>query len=104
MKLDKSLGVVLVCRDYKEYHTDTTVRFVVKMTPEKLAHAQGQGLHKVFKLQGSITTGCMVSGGLLGIPINQEQPGRELVVHFEKKKKHPVCWKSFALMKFSQSF
>lgn len=26
--------------DYKEYHTDTTVRFVVTMTPEKLREAQ----------------------------------------------------------------
>ncbi|GAB5576893.1 DNA topoisomerase 2-beta isoform X1 [Prionailurus iriomotensis] len=33
--------------DYKEYHTDTTVKFVVKMTEEKLAQAEAAGLHKV---------------------------------------------------------
>ncbi|CAF0772126.1 unnamed protein product [Didymodactylos carnosus] len=33
--------------DYKEYHTDTTVRFVVKMTPQALADYIQQGLHKV---------------------------------------------------------
>lgn len=25
--------------DYREYHTDTTVKFVIKMTEEKLAEA-----------------------------------------------------------------
>ncbi|XP_072178240.1 DNA topoisomerase 2-alpha-like [Diadema setosum] len=37
--------------DYKEYHTDTTVKFVVKMSEEKLLKAEETGLHKVFKLQ-----------------------------------------------------
>ena len=41
--------------DYKEYNTDTTIRFVVKMTPEKLASAEAQGLHKIFKLQSSLS-------------------------------------------------
>lgn len=45
-----------VCdRDYKEYHTDTTVKFVVKMTPEKLAQAEQTGLHKIFKLQTNLS-------------------------------------------------
>lgn len=47
--------------DYKEYHTDTTVKFVVKMTEEKLAQAEAAGLHKVFKLQTSLTCNSMVS-------------------------------------------
>ncbi|CAG5908755.1 unnamed protein product [Menidia menidia] len=46
--------------DYKEYHTDTTVRFVVKMTPEKLREAEAAGLHKVFKLQSPLTCNSMV--------------------------------------------
>ena len=46
--------------DYKEYHTDTTVRFVVKMTEEKLLEAEAAGLHKVFKLQNSLTCHSMV--------------------------------------------
>ena len=33
-------------RDYKEYHTDTTVRFIVKMTAENLRKAEDEGLHK----------------------------------------------------------
>ncbi|KAK7507966.1 hypothetical protein BaRGS_00000931 [Batillaria attramentaria] len=47
-------------QDYKEYHTDTTVKFVVKMSPEKLAQAEETGLHKVFKLQTTISTASMV--------------------------------------------
>ncbi|KAM4524311.1 DNA topoisomerase 2-alpha isoform 2-T2 [Odontesthes bonariensis] len=46
--------------DYKEYHTDATVRFLVKMTPEKLREAEAAGLHKVFKLQSPLTCNSMV--------------------------------------------
>ncbi|XP_036052357.1 DNA topoisomerase 2-alpha [Onychomys torridus] len=46
--------------DYREYHTDTTVKFVIKMTEEKLAEAERVGLHKVFKLQTSLTCNSMV--------------------------------------------
>ncbi|RXM34757.1 DNA topoisomerase 2-alpha [Acipenser ruthenus] len=46
--------------DYREYHTDTTVRFVVKMAEEKLAEAEAAGLHKVFKLQTPLTCNSMV--------------------------------------------
>lgn len=46
--------------DYKEYHTDTTVKFVVKMTAEKLREVEAAGLHKVFKLQSSLTCNSMV--------------------------------------------
>ncbi|XP_042253540.1 DNA topoisomerase 2-alpha [Thunnus maccoyii] len=46
--------------DYKEYHTDSTVRFVVKMTEEKLREAEAAGLHKVFKLQNPFTCNSMV--------------------------------------------
>ncbi|XP_021068384.1 DNA topoisomerase 2-alpha [Mus pahari] len=46
--------------DYREYHTDTTVKFVIKMTEGKLAEAERVGLHKVFKLQTSLTCNSMV--------------------------------------------
>ncbi len=46
--------------DFKEYHTDTTVRFVIKMTAEKLQEAEAAGLHKVFKLQSPLTCNSMV--------------------------------------------
>lgn len=46
--------------DYKEYHTDSTVKFVVRMSEEKLSQAESVGLHKVFKLQSSLTCNSMV--------------------------------------------
>lgn len=46
--------------DYKEYHTDVTVKFVISMTPENLARAEEQGIHKVFKLQTTFSTTSMV--------------------------------------------
>ncbi|KAF5401692.1 DNA topoisomerase II alpha [Paragonimus heterotremus] len=52
--------------DYKEYHTDTTVRFVIKMTPEKLRDAENVGLHKFFKLSTQLTTNSMVVFDHLG--------------------------------------
>lgn len=46
--------------DYKEYHTDKTVKFIVRMQPEQLRRAEMEGLHKYFKLQSCITTTSMV--------------------------------------------
>ena len=48
-------------RGYDEHNTDSTVRFIVKMTTENLAQAERVGLHKMFKLQTVISTGSMVS-------------------------------------------
>ncbi|CAH1789869.1 unnamed protein product [Owenia fusiformis] len=52
--------VPAVIQDYKEYHTDTTVKFIVKMAADKLAQAEHQGLHKFFKLTTTISTNSMV--------------------------------------------
>ncbi|ESP01683.1 hypothetical protein LOTGIDRAFT_146901, partial [Lottia gigantea] len=52
--------IAAMITDYKEYHTESTVRFVIKMSPEKLAQAEAQGLHKVFKIQSNISTQSMV--------------------------------------------
>ncbi|XP_053728166.1 DNA topoisomerase 2-alpha isoform X2 [Synchiropus splendidus] len=46
--------------DYKEYHTDATVRFVITMTEDRLKEAESTGLHKVFKLQTPLTCNSMV--------------------------------------------
>ena len=46
--------------DYREYHTDTTVRFVVKMTPEQFKVASSAGFHKFFKLQKPLSLNSMV--------------------------------------------
>ncbi|GFO18402.1 DNA topoisomerase 2 [Plakobranchus ocellatus] len=49
-----------IITDYKEYNTDTTVKFVVKMAADKLAHYEHEGLHKLFKLSTTISTNTMV--------------------------------------------
>lgn len=43
--------------DYKEHHTDVSVRFVVKLTPEKMQEALATGLHAKFKLFTKISIG-----------------------------------------------
>lgn len=50
-----------IISDYKEYHTDTTVRFVISFSPgefQRLDSEEG-GFHRVFKLSSSISTSCM---------------------------------------------
>jgi len=66
--------------DYKEYHTDTTVRFVVSMSEANLAKAEAEGLHRHFKLQSSYTTTSMVlydSNGCLKMYATVEEILRE---------------------------
>lgn len=46
--------------DYKEYHTDTTVKFVVSMKEDQLNKYSNEGLHKTFKLQNPINLTSMV--------------------------------------------
>ena len=53
--------IIVLYSDYKEYHTDTTVKFVVTLTEDKLREAQEIGIHKKFKLESSINTSNMVS-------------------------------------------
>lgn len=59
--LHGSEKVKSVISDYKEYHTDTTVRFVVSFAPgefDKLNREDG-GFHRVFKLTSSISISTM---------------------------------------------
>jgi DNA topoisomerase-2 len=46
--------------DCMEYHTDTTVRFVLNLTKETAAECEKVGYHKKFKLEGSVTTSNLV--------------------------------------------
>ncbi|KAM6451890.1 DNA topoisomerase 2-alpha isoform 1-T2 [Liasis olivaceus] len=46
--------------DYKEYHTDTTVKFIITMSEQKLVEAEAAGIHKVFKLQTPLSCNNMV--------------------------------------------
>lgn len=47
-------------RDYKEYHTDTTVRFVLHLTDEQMRAAESEGIEKRFKLTTLINLNNLV--------------------------------------------
>ncbi|XP_013863574.1 DNA topoisomerase 2-alpha [Austrofundulus limnaeus] len=81
--------------DYKDYHTDTTVRFVVKMTPEKLREAEAAGLHKVFKLQTSLTCNSMVLFDHVGSLKKYESVQDILRDFFELRMKYYVLRKDW---------
>ena len=59
--LNGSDKVQPVIQDYKEYHTDKTVKFIVQMAADKLRTAEvSKGLHQFFKVQSTISTSSMV--------------------------------------------
>ncbi|XP_068162195.1 DNA topoisomerase 2-alpha isoform X2 [Antennarius striatus] len=81
--------------DFKEYHTDTTVRFVVKMTEEKLREAEAAGLHKVFKLQSPLTCNSMVLFDHVGSLKKYESVQDILKDFFELRMKYYVLRKDW---------
>ncbi|XP_045462346.1 DNA topoisomerase 2 isoform X2 [Harmonia axyridis] len=52
--------------DYKEYNTDTTIKFVITVTHEQMESLEKEGLHKVFKLQSMINMSSMCAFDELG--------------------------------------
>ncbi|VEN43650.1 unnamed protein product [Callosobruchus maculatus] len=48
-----------VLADYKDYSTDTTVKFTITTLPGQMHEMEKEGLHKVFKLQTMINTSSM---------------------------------------------
>ncbi|XP_026132839.1 DNA topoisomerase 2-alpha [Carassius auratus] len=83
--------------DYKEYHTDTTVRFVIKMTEERLREAEAAGLHKVFKLQNLLTCHSMVLFDHVGSLKKYESVQDILKDFFELRMKYYVLRKDWLL-------
>ena len=53
-------NVPISCSDYKEYHTDTTVKFVITLSADKMQAAEAVGFHKKFKLESSLNTSNLV--------------------------------------------
>jgi len=51
---------IYCCSDYKDYCTDSTVRFVVTMSADNLSKAEQAGLHRTFKLQTTLSISSMV--------------------------------------------
>jgi DNA topoisomerase-2 len=60
--------------EYREYHTDSTVRFVVTLTEAKMKEALAIGLHTKFKLTSKIAISNMMLFGADGIIRRYEGP------------------------------
>eukprot|EP00397_Hematodinium_sp_SG-2012_P002474 GEMP01002481.1.p1 GENE.GEMP01002481.1~~GEMP01002481.1.p1 ORF type:complete len:1035 (+),score=209.67 GEMP01002481.1:227-3106(+) len=46
--------------DYREYHTESTVHFILKMSSEQMARAEAEGVEKAFRLKSSVNETNMV--------------------------------------------
>lgn len=53
-------AATLGLKDYKEHHTDSTVRFILSLTEQGMADAEREGVEKRFKLMSSLNNGNMV--------------------------------------------
>ncbi|PAV63041.1 hypothetical protein WR25_09079 isoform B [Diploscapter pachys] len=81
--------------DFKEYHTDMTVRFVVKVAKGKMRALETEGLHKVFKLQFVINTTSMVLFDAAGCLKKYNSPEEVCTEFFETRKSKYVERKKF---------
>lgn len=81
--------------DYKEYHTDTTIRFVVNMSEENLRKSMDGGLHKTFKIQSSFSTTSMVLFDANGCLKKYETPEDILRDFFPVRLEHYVKRKAY---------
>ncbi|TMS35647.1 hypothetical protein L596_003006 [Steinernema carpocapsae] len=89
---DKSPQMII---DFKEYHTDQTVKFVIKMNANKLREAEMEGLHKVFKLQNVINTTSMVLFDASGCLRKFNSPAEICQEFFETRKNVYIQRKAF---------
>jgi DNA gyrase/topoisomerase IV, subunit A len=88
-------------QDYREYHTTTTVHFVVTMSEKDVARAEAEGLEKFFKLTTSINCTnmiCFDSGG----KIRKYETPEEILEDFyplrlQYYQKRKVCYPSLLL-------
>ncbi|CEF67098.1 DNA topoisomerase 2-beta [Strongyloides ratti] len=89
---DKSPALI---QDYREYHTDQTVKFIVKMTEQNMKKALSQGVHETLKLQTSINTSSMVLFDAEGCLRKFESPEQICQEFFEVRKKKYIERKEF---------
>merc|ERR1719183_295491 len=57
-KTEESAGHTI--EDFREYHTENSVHFVVTLTEAKMKEAEQAGLEKIFKLKTSVSNQNMV--------------------------------------------
>lgn len=86
--------------EYKEYHTDETVRFVISMNETQSAKVRDAGYYKHFKLQSSLSTGSMVLFDYQGVLRKYDSPVAILKEFFEVRKDFYYRRKQFLEGKF----
>ncbi|EYC08717.1 hypothetical protein Y032_0064g3495 [Ancylostoma ceylanicum] len=93
--LESSEKKTPIISDFKEYHTDTTVRFVIKVASGKLKELEAEGLHKVFKLQTVLNTTSMVLFDASGCLRKFNTPEEICAEFFETRKQKYIERKAF---------
>jgi DNA topoisomerase-2 len=84
-------------KDFREYHTDTTVKFVVTLSPANLAAAEAEGVEKKFKLSTTVSLNNIVCFDALGRIRKYTSPVEILLdfyplrlAFYQKRKAHLV--------------
>lgn len=97
---DKTAAFV---KDYREYHTDTAVHFVVTMTEDNMQKAEEEGLEKRFKMTSQISLSNMVCFDHHGRIKRYASPLEILREYFEVRLKfyhrRKVCILSFCCLR-----
>ena len=81
--------------DYKEYHTDASVKFVVTMSEDNLQKSLDGGLHKTFKIQSSLSITSMVLFDSNGCLKRYDTPEEILKDFFPVRLEHYVKRKAY---------
>ena len=82
-------------QDYKEYHNNMNVHFVITMEPKHMEKAEAQGLHDFFKLTSKVSTSNMICFDFDG-QIRKYNSPEEIIEEFYPKRllyyqKRKVC-------------
>ncbi|XP_077291439.1 DNA topoisomerase 2 isoform X2 [Arctopsyche grandis] len=85
---------------FQEHVTDVSVRYVVKLLPGKLSEIESDGVHKVFKLQTTISLNVMNAFDENGCLKRYEKVEDILKEFYELRMKYYVKRKSFLLGQF----
>ena len=65
--------------DVMEYHTDTTVQFVLQLTEDGWNHCNGVGWHTALKLKSTVSTTNMVAWDADGVGIKAHKTALEII-------------------------
>ncbi|KAJ8497151.1 hypothetical protein ONZ51_g645 [Trametes cubensis] len=82
---EKGDGPIKASVDYKEYHNNMNVHFVITMSEKEMEKAEKQGFHEFFKLTTKINTGNMVCFDFDG-KIKKYNSPEEIIEDFYPKR------------------